>query len=106
MTKDEKFQKQVIKFLRQIQATKEGRFGYKWKVQTELGPLDIDLGKPYPRQKIFTIYTRFHEPERAKIAVNCNHYSGKWNFHYETGSECLEQFQTRLEQILLKKDGN
>lgn len=29
-----------------------------------------------------TVFGRFAEPSRAKAHVDCNPFSGKWNFHY------------------------
>ena len=100
MTKDEKFQNQVIRYLQQINATEEGELGYKWRIKTPIGDLDLDMHNPEPRQKIFSIFGRFKDPNRAKTAVDCNPYSGKWNFHEYKPSDCFEEFKYQLERIL------
>ena len=44
--------------------------------------------------EVLSVYTRFKDVDRAKQQLDCNPYSGKWNFHipvkYHTPEEVAE----------------
>lgn len=61
---------------------------YDWTLQTVAGPLSLKSSGD-------TIFTRFKNPTEAKRFVDCNPYSGKWNFHAFWGQKSkseAEQF--------------
>lgn len=57
-----------------------------------------------------TVFCRFSDPARAAHGVDCNPYSGKWNFHYGSGhtlaeaADLAEDFAARLSVILLPQE--
>ena len=58
---------------------------YQSEIDTRYGLLNvtIDLSQSDRGGSFCSVFTRFDEPDRAKgkLAVPCNPYSGKWNFH-------------------------
>lgn len=50
-----------------------------------------------------TVFGRFEDPQAARTLVECNPYSGKWNFHYFDGW-CVESaildFAYQLKKVL------
>ena len=79
-----KFNQEVINGLVEMGAVKQPTDesmlqNTQFKLETIAGTLLITL---YHHQKfLFTVYSMFEEPERAKGKFNCNPYSGKYNFH-------------------------
>jgi len=53
---------------------------YPQKIQTQYGRLFIHVETDMS-PKIYTCFTRFEDVEKTKKHVDCNPYSGKWNFH-------------------------
>lgn len=71
-----------------------------WQLVTPLGPLTITPLDNW-------IACRFDKPEIAKRYVDCNPYSGKWNFHEWEDSpasllapDALEHFTRQLRRVL------
>jgi len=96
MIKAQRFNKQILKYLLSI--------GYiNQKIETIYGPLNIYLDIPEKRQKVFSIFTRFKYPEKAiQNYIDCNPYSGKWNFHFSDSDECINNFVANIERIRIK----
>jgi hypothetical protein len=44
---------------------------------------------------------RFAEPERARQAVGCNPFSGKWNFHGASHEESFAAFTREVSRLLV-----
>lgn len=61
----------------------------------KLGRLVITLGSEPSR--VYTIFTRFEEPEKAKKYFNCNPHSGKHNSHELTPEPCLTFIDSLLD---------
>jgi len=57
---------------------------YPHHLKTKYGELliHIDADKDSRKSKTYTCYTRFVDIKKAKEHVDCNPFSGKWNFHY------------------------
>jgi hypothetical protein len=55
-----------------------GRF-YDMELDTPAGLLHVTVNDTW-------VATRFDDPKRARQFVDCNPYSGKWNFHVNEGS--------------------
>ena len=80
--KTEKANKLIVKGLLNMGAIvsiKEPFFS-TFLLQTKCGELKVILDTPRPRSKILACYSIFKDVEKAKKEVNCNPYSGKWNF--------------------------
>lgn len=56
----------------------EKRFEYL--ISTKHGDLNISFRNE--KSSLFTLFTRFEQPELARVHLNCNPHSGKWNFHF------------------------
>jgi hypothetical protein len=102
MTKSEKFNKAIKKIVEDKGAKKISH--NKWEIDTKHGKLNISLHEPEKRQKLFSVFTRFEEPERAKQHTHCNPHSGKWNFHIIDMDECINIFQSSLNKVLCEKE--
>ena len=54
---------------------------YQWELATRYGRLDLTV-----RENRFegpgTVFTSFDDPSTAGSHLDCNPYSGKWNYHY------------------------
>jgi hypothetical protein len=99
MIKGEKFNKTIIKILKEHGAIDTNSSMYKWSIETIYGKLLISIPKPEKRQKLFTVFCRFDEPERSKEHTDCNPYSGKWNFHSSKMNDCIEIFDHHIKKI-------
>lgn len=74
-------------------AEKNDYLGYGWKLGTIAGDLHISLHEPEPREKVFSVFTRFDNPKSGKavVGIGCNPLSGKWNFHQLTKGKTPEE---------------
>lgn len=61
-----------------------------------LGRLTITLSDTTSR--VYTIFTRFEEPEKVKQYFNCNPHSGKYNSHEFTPESCLVFIDSLLDR--------
>lgn len=61
----------------------------------KLGKLTITLS--HEPSRVYTIFTRFEEPEKAKEYFNCNPHSGKHNSHEWTPEPCLTFIDSLLD---------
>lgn len=81
----------------------EHKFGYLWKLPTKFGELlitvhDDDWG---------SIFGRFQGDDIASAhkELDCNPYSGKWNFHYGKEIEVekvFEEWKSHVERLVLE----
>jgi hypothetical protein len=58
--------------------------GDDYVLQTKAGRLKLHVSN-YEGEEVGTVYARFDDPDTAKLLVDCNRFSGKWNFHYFDG---------------------
>jgi hypothetical protein len=71
--------------------------GVQFRVDTFVGPLVVHYDLWFG-----TIFSRFEEPDRARIVPNTNPYSGKWNFHFgknDSPDEAFQLFKSNLESV-------
>lgn len=50
-----------------------------------------------------TVFTRFDDPQAARQLVDCNRFSGKWNFHYFDGwtvETAMDDLSDQLKGVL------
>ena len=84
---------------------------YSCKIKTKYGDLLISInidnfskqGKPYKRNKVFSIFCCFDDFEKAKPFLEEYYenrvFTGKWNFHYSNWNETLKNFKRELDKI-------
>jgi hypothetical protein len=61
-----------------------------YEIDTQLSKYVIHL---YPQDgTIYSIFGRFDNPNEAKNSVECNPFTGKYNFHSIDGDECYKDF--------------
>ena len=98
-----KFIKTVTNYLLELGAVEEDFLAYTLSLDTQLGKLHVFIDPAGARERVSSIFTRFDDHERAKKVVDCNPYSGKWNFHEYSSTDVFEVFKTSLERILASK---
>jgi hypothetical protein len=76
----------------------EPKYTYKYTINTKYGKL---LVSPDAKGTIYTIFTRFENPELIKNVdlSHINKYSGKWNFH-SSDYYIVADFERELKNIL------
>jgi hypothetical protein len=76
----QRFVKQATALLLSLGAIQDDG-SYPFVLQTKAGRLRL-----HPEQNRTegpgTVFTRFDDPQAARQLVDCNPFSGKWNFHY------------------------
>ena len=79
----------------------------EYTLNTKAGILYITLDSVEGPSKVFTVFSRFSEPQRASnlllglgLDEKLNIYSDKWNFHFWSEKECLETFVFCLNKIV------
>jgi hypothetical protein len=77
----------------------------QYTVDTVAGPYLCHANEPVPGSRLLflTVFGRFADPEKARRHVDCNPYSGKWNFHpgdRETEQEARETASDIVRRIL------
>ena len=70
---------------------------FEYKIETIYGPLKLSFYSD--KSLIFTLFTKFDHPEKAKTYLNCNPHSGKWNFH-ECGLKNKKE-QEKIENLFV-----
>jgi hypothetical protein len=80
MNKQKKFYKAMQDGLTELGVVDSVKSSYPQQIQTKYGTLFIHV-ETEMSSKIYTCFTRFEDVEKAKEYVDCNIYSGKWNFH-------------------------
>jgi hypothetical protein len=80
----QRFVQKVVALLLSLGAKETDNGLYRFTLDTKVGILHLT---PEENQKIGigTLFTRFDDPATARQIVDCNQYSGKWNFHYFDG---------------------
>jgi hypothetical protein len=80
----QRFVKKVIQLLLSLGAKQDGGETYRFTMQTKIGGLRLH---PDTDQStgLGTVFTCFDDPAAARQFVDCNRFSGKWNFHYFDG---------------------
>ncbi len=77
---------------------------YNWVIETKAGKLYVSVHEA-EASKLFSIFCRFDDPKLANEVLssfnksNLNPYSGKWNYHSQSESDCLNSFQESLKLI-------
>jgi hypothetical protein len=103
LKKTQTFLHHVQKYLQTTPAQQDPTDPTRYTLQTQAGTLYLYLTPSYTNGP-GTIFTRFQDPQHAKIqGIPCNPYSGKWNHHYFTPwtpQEAAQDFQTTLNKIL------
>ena len=90
MNKFADLDKALAKGMLALGATHSSDKGMNWDVyslNTKVGVLRVTIiNYGYPRScrcknSVLTVFTKFDNPELAKTKVDCNPFTGKWNFH-------------------------
>ncbi len=58
--------------------------GDDFTLQTKAGPLRLHPSDD-EGEEVGTVFSRFDDPQAARLLVDCNRFSGKWNHHYFNG---------------------
>lgn len=97
MNKAQKFQKKVISLISEYspEKTEDG-----WVLNTIYGNLNLSLDKPEPRARVFSVYMKFQDVDRAKEKTDCAPYSGKWNIHQTTPEGALYFLNLNLNKVI------
>ncbi len=77
----QRFLAQAKQLLFDLGATQEGD---DFVLQTRAGRLKL-YPSNYEGEILGTVFSRFDDPQAARQFVDCNRFSGKWNFHYFHG---------------------
>jgi len=82
-----------------IQPTNPNMFNNtEFKLDTIVGVLNITLY--HSQTMMFTVYSKFEDPNKAKEKFDCNPYSGKYNFHRSKSK--LFSMEQMIEFALMK----
>jgi hypothetical protein len=84
-TKNERqqFYQEAIALLRELGATDNPATDvYDYSIETKVGTLRLVVSLSDYTGSLGTVFGRFRNPEKAAKIVDCNPYSGKWNFHF------------------------
>lgn len=95
----ERFVQEIKRLL--VQAGAEP-IGEDFVLQTKAGRLTL---RPSENRSegLGTVFCRFDDPQTAKELVDCNPYSGKWNFHFFNGwslAAALHHFAFSLAKVM------
>lgn len=99
-TKQREFQKAICDGLREL-GVRDNDIHYKFVIDTPLGDLfitvhDSDIEN---KSKIYSVYARFEDTERARKKTGCNPYSGKWNFNFHVEDDPIETANRIIDRI-------
>ena len=103
MTKGDKFDQAVAKYVNTFNPETISCGGISWIILTTLGSLEINTHESTKRQGLFSIFMRFKDVGKAKEKVDCNPNSGKWNIHESSPERALEILESHLSEIGIKK---
>lgn len=80
----QRFVQKAVELLLNLGAKQNEGELYRFILQTKASILHLT---PEENQSIGlgTVFTRFDDPQAARQLVDCNKFSGKWNFHYFGG---------------------
>lgn len=102
MKKTEKLNKLVEKGLMEMGASKiedSTHPGAHFVLITKVGALQLFPGMVYKdmkREKTLGYYSRFDNQDEAKKLVDCNPYSGKWNWCIFASDMSVEDFAAKI----------
>jgi len=88
MTKDKQQDKLInltLAKLTELGLKKVEQRMYPFEIDTKYGLLMVSIKKDSNRKgrpPTISIYTRFEDPDKAKQDLDCNPYTGKWNWHF------------------------
>jgi hypothetical protein len=51
-----------------------------FSIKTKYGELKVTIAEPISRSIVMACYSKFTDIDKAKDFVDCNPYSGKWNW--------------------------
>jgi len=109
MTRQQRFHKEMLKGLKELGVTEDNPSIYRFTLETKYGKLYISLHEEDRKSKVHSCYTRFEDVDEAKKHLNCNPFSGKWNFHeYVKGyvpEEVAQSFVRSIGLIVNNKGG-
>ncbi len=95
----ELFLSKVVELLLHLGAQQEEE---RYTLQTRPGMLTLHPTANFG-DGLGTVFTRFDDPQAARQLVDCNPYSGKWNFHYFDGwtvEAAIHDLAARLRMVL------
>ena len=97
------FVAQATKLLLELGAKQDGGETYRFTLQTKAGRLRLHPDADQ-NDGPGTVFTCFDNPQAARQFVDCNQFSGKWNFHYFDGwtvETAIRDFSARLRLVLV-----
>jgi hypothetical protein len=102
--KDQKeFKQTVLEYLSEYGATESSHYyENSYKIDTELGDFHVTVRDD--NETVYSIYGCFEDVEQAKEGIQCNPYTGKYNFHSDNKTECLRQFASFLSRYAWKSE--
>lgn len=77
-----------------------GSYGSTLQMETVFGNLALWPRSAEKRDRLWTIFAKFDEPERAREKLPCNPFSGKWNFHGNDPEYLFADFKRQLGGIV------
>ena len=100
MTKHARFVAAIQQCIESL-APEAGQSGYRWRIQTIAGPLDIDIDQPDRCYGgVSSVFTRFEDVEAARDLVASVGRTGKWNFHHSLkGHDVDEAVRNTIQQL-------
>jgi hypothetical protein len=72
-----------------------------WAVETRYGKLQCHVQRK--NERVYRIFMRFEEPERAGDVSGVNEYSGKWNMFVGsdfTAKQAIDIFKIRMAKVM------
>lgn len=95
----ERFVRKVTELLLSLGAEQDGD---RFTLETKVGRLAL-----HPTENVTegpgTVFSRFDDVQAARTLVDCNKFSGKWNFHYFSGwtvETAIADFEFQLKKVL------
>jgi len=115
MNKHKDFNNRVAGYLAKVGTRlPDSSFGTQmFSLKTKVGELLVTLDtvrdfNGRSSKAVISLYGRFIDPDRAKHLVDCNPYSGKWNWHWYAHDNTVEYFLNivmwDINEILEAKD--
>jgi len=76
--------------------------GYTHYIDTKYGKLVVSMCNDSD-SKVYSVFTRIENVLEAQKHINCNPFSGKWNFHKmttENPQQCAESIIDKIKKII------
>jgi len=96
----ERFKREVVKLLAELGAIAINEAEYR--MNTKAGPLSIDVDLGNDSHSPCSVFTRFDYALTAQALVGASVPSGKYNFHFSSGTTCnaaLDEIRSCLSRI-------